>query len=430
MIDVTSLKTYRCGEYETVNLPIGDLVGANGELHVFPEANTGRFFDIDYAKGKLSLRSKGIVGLIPISEKVAIHVSPRAPIANLLYMTWRAGSRPESLAGFIRGYQTAPTTLEDPEDLYLRAFLDMLQQVERAGLLRRYRRRETTTELRGRLLVNPTVTRFRAKGVRHRNVFEVHEHTVDNPENRILKFVIQRLANHVRGRVDPQSRQDFARLRKSLELFEMVDASKASPEGIARQTPALVRGLPRSHQSYEPVLWLCHLIATRSGVLMETTGQNRFETLLIDVGVVFENYVRRICEDFADEHLGGCRVLNGNKRPVYLFIDNRRHEAHPDCYFKRGGTCLALADAKYKRRIDANDRYEVLGFCEALQVDMAAFICPMTEGLAATELHGTTARGRRLFVLPIDLSVCDMEAEERRFASELGTVLGLSSPAA
>jgi 5-methylcytosine-specific restriction enzyme subunit McrC len=137
MRDVTPLRTYQCGEYEALNVGVTDLIGPNGELRLFPEVNTGRFFDIDYAKGKLTLRSKGVVGLIPITEKVAIHVRPRAPISNLLYMTWRAGMRPESLPGFIRSYQLATGTVEDPEDLYLHTFLNTLREVDQIGLLRR-----------------------------------------------------------------------------------------------------------------------------------------------------------------------------------------------------------------------------------------------------------------------------------------------------
>lgn len=426
MTDVTPLKTYRCGEYEAVGVNLGDLIGGNGELHIFPETNTGRFFDIDYGQGRLRLRSKGIVGLIPLSEKVAIHVAPRAPISNLLYMTWRAGMQPETLSGFVRGYQTVPARLESPEDLYLHTFLATIEEVRRVGLLRRYRQRDTDTELRGRLLINPTVTRHRAKGVSHRNVFGVFEHAVDNPENRFLKFVLERLVKHVRARTDPTSQLDFARLRKGFEMFDLVDSSRVRSEDVARLTPSLVRALPRSHRCYEPALWLCHLVATRSGVIMERTGGSRFETLLVDVGLVFENYVRRVCEDFANEHLGGCRVVNGNKRPVYLFVDNRRHEARPDYYFSRAGAFLALADAKYKPRIGADDRYEILGFCEALQVDLAAFVCPKMGDQDVTEIHGTTAGGRRVFVLPINLSAADLAAEERRFTADLGSVLGLS----
>lgn len=427
MTDLSGVQTYHCREYETVPVPMDELIGPNGEVRFFPEVNNGRYFDVDYAHGQLFLRSKGIVGLIPVSERVAVHVRPRAPISNLLYMTWRAGMKPKSLTGFIRSYQVAEEKIEFPEDLYLNAFQDALKNIDRVGPLRRYRERTNDRELRGRFLVNPTVTRLRAKGVSHRAVFSVNEHTVDNPENRILKYVVERLLRHVRERTDADSRANFAKLRKSLEPFSMVDSTGIDPTYVSRMVPRLIRSLPKSHACYEAVLWLCHLISTHSGVLMERVGNNRFETLLIDVGIVFENYVRRVCEDYANEHLGSCRVFNGNHQSVYLFVDNKRHTTHPDYYFRRGTSHLALADAKYKRRIEAADRYELLGFCEALQVDLAAFVCPKSADVAASAIHGTTARGRKLFVLPIDLNTTDFPKEEERFAKELGSILALNS---
>ncbi|MGL4553689.1 MAG: hypothetical protein ACRC33_21205 [Gemmataceae bacterium] len=84
-----------------------------------------------------------------------------------------------------------------------------------------------------------------------------------------------------------------------------------------------------------------------------------------------------------------------------------------------------MVEVKYKPKLSAEDRYEALGFCEALQVNVAAFVCPKFDGAEEAVLHGTTAGGRTLYLLTRDLAAADMPAEERRFTALLGKTLGV-----
>jgi len=274
-------------------------------------------------------------------------------------------------------------------------------------------------------MLSKTVSRFRSHGVAHRQVFSVFDHSVDIAENRILKHTAERLVNHFRSDTSTQGKGTHTELRCVLDQFGQVDSTRVQPEEVARLMSGLVRGLPPTHRFYEPALWLSYLIATKSGILMEKTGRARFETVLIDVATVFEAYVRKLCEEAAMTDLGGCRVHDGNKFTVPLFADHSSYSTKPDVYFKRGGVALALADMKYKPSLKAEDRYEILGFCEALKVDVAAFICPRFATEADVSLHGTTPGGRKVYVLAIDLAAKDMATEEKRFTALLGKTLGL-----
>ena len=157
---------------------------------------------------------------------------------------------------------------------------------------------------------------------------------------------------------------------------------------------------------------------------MEAIGRAKFESIIIDVSNVFERYVRTLCEERAATHFGRCNVMDGNNRPVSLFVSGGRSETHPDIYFKRGVNFIAVADAKYKLEIKTADRYELLAFCEAMQVDRAAFIVPRQPNQAETTIHGCTPGGRTLHVVSIDLNADDQEAEEARFVTCLATTLG------
>lgn len=417
---------YPCVEYDPVQVPIERLLGPDGKLNIFPEVSGKGFFDIDYKDGKLVLKSTRYIGLIPISEDVAIHVTPRAPITNLMRMIERAGMRLLGLDGFMRGYEEQPGMVDSPEDVYVHAFTTALRPVIQRGVLKRYVERRTDREFRGRLLLGQTVSRFRSRGITHRTLFDVHDLTADNPENRIIKYTAERLQRHFLVQDTTETRKVARELMTLLQPFAPVDASQVDPEWVGRSAPALIRGLPRSHQFYEPILWLAYLIATRSGIVMERVGRARFETLVLDAASVFEKYVRRLIEDAAATRFSGCAVYDGNVDDVPLFTNNQSATTKPDYYFRKAGRAVGLADAKYKPSLSPADKYELLAFCEALGVTSGAFIMPKFGEQDLLTHLGTTATGRKIEIIGIDLSAPDMESEEEAFITRLGIVLRLA----
>ena len=66
---------FLCEEYGETVVPLS-LVIVNGELSVYPEIANNGYFDLRYGGGRLTLRAGKYVGLIPISDRVAIHVQP------------------------------------------------------------------------------------------------------------------------------------------------------------------------------------------------------------------------------------------------------------------------------------------------------------------------------------------------------------------
>ena len=418
---------YPCQEHEAVQVPIEKLLGADGKLNIYPEVSGKGFFDIDYREGRLVLKSTRYIGLIPISDDVAIHVTPRAPITNLMRMIERAGMKLTGIQRFIRGYEEIPGAVDSPEDVYVHAFTAALRPVIERGVLRRYVERRTGKEFRGRLLLGDTVSRFRSRGITDRTLFEVNDLTVNTPENKIIKYTTQRLLRHFVAQETTETRKVARDLALLLRPLTPVDASEVNAEFVARRAPSLIRGLPRSHQFYEPILWLSYLISTRSGIVMERIGRTRFETLVLDAASVFENYVRRLIEDATGTRFGGCSVFDGNVNNVPLFIDNHAVKTQPDYYFRHDARAVAVADAKYKPTLSSADRYELLAFCEALGVNAAAFIVPAYGGRDLRAYHGTTISGRRVEVIGIDLTAPDMVAEEGAFIARLGASLKLEN---
>ena len=123
---------YPCHEHGAICVPLNDLI-VDGKLSIFPEVQGKGYFDIDFRGAELVLKAKNHVGLIPINSRVQIHVTPKVPIANLLYLVQRAKRAIKYLPGFFRSYKMEPLILDRAEELFARALLECLLGIERGG---------------------------------------------------------------------------------------------------------------------------------------------------------------------------------------------------------------------------------------------------------------------------------------------------------
>ncbi|MBI5934727.1 MAG: hypothetical protein HY867_13560 [Chloroflexi bacterium] len=397
----------------------------NGELQIYPEIAARGYFDITYLKGQLVMRTRGWVGLIPISDEVAIHVHSRAPISNLLYMVWRARVTPQRIQNFLRTYRADAATIDSPEELYADTFLSTLRQIHQHGPIKRYAPRQSTEAKRGRLLLSKTVSQFAAKGNRHKHVFEINDFTVDNPENRVIKYTAQRLYSYFQKEPTAYNKPIARDALGFLQLLSQVRQDAVHPAMIARLIAPLVRALPKDHSFYEPALWLAYLIVSRSSIALESFGRAKFETVIINVAEVFEAYVRQLCREASQTHFGNANVLDGNKSPIPLFVASST-PAKPDIYFSRGSQMLAVADVKYKPTPKAQDHYELLAFCNALNVHDAVFICPWLPDTSLTTTLGRTTSGIQVSIARINLSSTDMPMAENQLQINIATLLRLT----
>jgi 5-methylcytosine-specific restriction enzyme subunit McrC len=418
-----------CQEHDAVSVPFAALLGPDGKLDLYDEVARSGYFDIDFRRGDLVVKATRFVGFIPLSDRVAIHVTPKAPIANLLYMVSRADVQTKGLSDFVRGYADELNhTAYDIEDVYANSFVSALINLRRTGVLRRYVSRETDQQFRGRLLLTKSIARRYAHNNNRHPFFVFSEHTVDIEENRLLKSTATRLKNHFLSRGGAKNvviARQFQDIQKIMSAVS--DIGELTPSSV-RSIPQLLRALPTSHRFYEPALWLAYLIASGRSVRMEALGRARFETLILDVSAVFEEYVRALLLTARRTVLAHLEVLDGNLSPVPLFTTGLRHTTHPDYYFRSQGVLLAMADAKYKSEPSTQDRYEILAFCEALGVQRAAIICPLVNPGPRVSHHGTTRAGRRISIVRIDLAAKNMQSEETAFVLALTNELNLVGP--
>ena len=416
-----------CQEHDEVAIPVKDLLRSDGSLDIYEDVASRGFFDIDFKQGSLVVKATRFVGFIPLNDRIAIHVTPRAPISNLLRMVARCGAKVQGLQDFIRGYELSSANATDVEDVYAESFLSALTTMRTVGPIRRYCSYQSDRTLRGRILISPSLARGYAQGLNVRPLFEVNEYTADIEENQLLKTTARRLKNHFIKRGGKANLEIAYRCNEIEKLLNGVTDVQPENPNLLRRVPLMLRRLPSTHRFYESALWLSYLVLMKSVVRMEALGRARFETLVFDVSLIFEQYVRKILQEARSGPLRGFQVFDGNRNSVPLFATGATYATKPDYYFRSFERDVALADAKYKAEPSTQDRYELLAFCEALGVHRAVFICPYL-GTGPRRLHlGITRSGKCLEIVKLDLAATDFRQEEDRFLNTLIDSLGIRS---
>ena len=410
---------FPCKEFEPISIPL-DVLTVKGEFKFYPESE--RFFDVDYRNGRIVLAPKSFVGLIPVNDKVSIHVLPRFPISNLFHILHRSSATLKFIEGYTRTYSVGHEDPErDPIELLAERLVHATKGVRQSGLLRRYVTHQSDSAPVGAIDISQTVSRFRAAGVKHRQVWSNTEHSVQLPENQLIKSALSRLLSYFANHPHRSDARIFA-IREALYLFDPVFPATDQLRITENELANMVKRLPASHREFGYLMWLAYLIHSQRGIFVEKIGSASFETFVVNMADVFEDYVRNIIASSAAVISPGSEVKDGNTHQVKLFVDSEKHKVKPDIYLRRDGKNVAVLDAKYKPSLKAADRYEVLAFCEALNVKKAVLISP-SDSHENSHLIGTTPNGVEMWSTKINLAAEDIAGAEREFMEAIRSAL-------
>lgn len=413
---------YSCAEFQEVNVPIAELV-EDDRLNVYPAVLGRGFFDIDLRQGRLVVTAKSFIGLIPLNDRVALHVAPRFPIKNLFYVIARSDLSGRFLPGLGRGYELTPAPDFGAVRVFTERILEILGTASREGLLRKYLPRETSSHMSGELMISETVSRYRSAGIKHKYVWRSYDLSESTEENRLVKSALQKVASYYSNNQDADSESLRRAIEALMPIFSRVELGSAGLNQRRISIGRMIADLPSGKKWYAGLLWLSYLINGNKGVKIESLGAASFDTMVIDMAVVFESFVRNVVSTKIHQ-IGDDLVLrDGNRFPLPLFMDRNEHTVHPDLYLLRRGKPIVVIDAKYKPAFKASDRYEVLAFCDALRVRLAILLAPQIPGTCRKKYLGITPSGIRLVELRINLGAEDLVEEENTFLSELKNLL-------
>ena len=256
------------------------------------------------------------------------------------------------------------------------------------------------------------------------------EFTADNPLNRVLRFVTERLWHLTR---DATNRRLLGELRQWMEddvpLPPNVTSAEASAVTLTRQTAR-----------FKPLLTLARLFLD-GGALQLAAGEATTFAFVFDMNALFEHFIAgflvRHRVEILPSALEQCDILPQTRGAT-------RHLAHrdgkalfrlkPDLAFRVGGTFSLLLDTKYKRLKPADkmlgiasaDFYQMFAYAHRFECSRVLLLYPQTSEMpsplrAVFPLQGSD---KTIEVATVDLRVeLEKSAGRQALIEELSAVI-------
>jgi 5-methylcytosine-specific restriction enzyme subunit McrC len=149
--------------------------------------------------------------------------------------------------------------------------------------------------------------------------------------------------------------------RRLLQL----DAFLENVKPVERPREALMPRLTRLNRRYSAALRLATLIL-RGASIDAPLGEHKAVAYTFDMNIIFEDFVTTAISEALSKYRGQVKAQHRD------WLDRTRHlPIRPDITFWRGQSCVAIADAKYKRIASTQypnaDGYQMLAYCTALK---------------------------------------------------------------
>lgn len=411
-------KILRCKEHEPLTLPASELLDSSGHFSFYRDVAEKNLFRVEIGAAGIVLRFNAFVGLVPITDEIAVLVEPKAPIGSIFYLIHRSRSKNFRSIGASRPYDFGDNTSQLPEHLIADAFSKLYDDFNRWGLYRRYSS-VRTHDPAGRLLVSESIADAFARKSPQSASFETHLLTDDIFENRVIKTALDAVIKCIDGNLELYNPAIVRRLRYFSQLFEHVRPLDLVGGSTIAEIRRNVGRFPAKYQSYSRALWLAYVVLFKREIQIHQVGPASFQSILINMALVFEDFVRAVLKSHIEGLGNQWGSGDGNQNPIPLFQDSDKCNTKPDVYVSKGDKAVLIVDAKYKPSIRADDRYEIIAFMEASGATDAVMVCPYLGTGSKYELDGTTVSGRRIHILRFDLGSTDISAEERWLCDEV-----------
>ncbi|WP_293124825.1 restriction endonuclease [Microcoleus sp. bin38.metabat.b11b12b14.051] len=320
--------------------------------------NYAKEIDIEFpnpkTKYKWQLKSRGVVGNIPITPEFHIVIKPKVPIANLFGMLEYAY---ELKINFPKG-QIECESLEQVYERLANILAHKILERCRKGLYRDYLpKRENLSYIRGRIDVREAVQKpWEVKLKCHYN-----EQTGDIEDNQIMAWTL-----FIIGRSGLCRESVSSTVRKAFHALQgFVTLKSFKPQAC------IDRNYHRLNQDYQILHALCRFFLENTGPSHEK-GDREMLPFLINMASLYEQFV--------------AEWLKANT-PKGFFVQQQRRVIHDENYSDRIDLLLCdietaqvqyVLDTKYKApdRVASSDRHQIIAYATAVNCKNAILIYP------------------------------------------------------
>lgn len=422
---------YRGREHSEVAIPLAAML-QDGRLNLFEEVKGKNYFQVYSRGGDLVFQCGGFVGLIPLNEDVAIEVAPRVKISNLDRILQRAGATHTIFTLISRGY-AASEEAAYLIDLLADALVAGVEDIVEWGKHKEYGRRIYNGHPRsGRILVKET-SRLRAKNPGTVSASTSRfERGSDNIYNVCIRLALEHLIRTLSSSGESRRNARLSRLNIAWQNFSEVDA-KGDALTIAHEVE---RRMPYERLSapYVKTLPLANAVLRNYGPSQRNLPPSfSLGSLIFDVADAFEHYIRHCLSEYCEASVidGNLAAPTGAKQPLFPESTNpltRGVNTTPDVLIRDNqDRAVCVLDVKYKPYSgmpDRNDINQALSYALAYGATICGLIYPASTPVGRIDDFGKVGNVA-FFGFAIGLNALDLVAEERRFATDVCTVLGI-----
>jgi 5-methylcytosine-specific restriction enzyme subunit McrC len=408
----------RTKEHHTFDVPAEKFL-VDGRLQLYEETQKRGYFQIRASGDKLIFQAGGSIGLIPVNDRITIEVAPRTPIANLDRLLRIANADSLVIRRITRSYGETSEELS-LVDVLCDDLVEAISQIASEGRRKTYEKvKHAGSPRSGRILVKDTLRATAAHPGRLTVVSTRFERTSKNAYNACLKRAVEQLAHVIR--VASPRKGSLARLRQLNDAWRLVadaDVADASYFAVEKVRSDLA-GL--QSEWYRRALSIAvAVLQNRRPSAQEQAGTLTLSSVIYDLSVAFESYVRNVLAAAAND-----QVLDGNLSPpqgakTRLFSNPANTELEkipstPDIVLTEPGKPWCTIDVKYKPYTASpsrDDLNQVLTYSLGYDVENCMLIYPAAKGLSRMIKLGEVGP-KSVYCYGIDLLSDDLPAEEK-----------------
>lgn len=411
-------------ERSSIEIPHDQLFDQNGELKFVSDSNDRSLVRVSQGREHMVLQIGGVIGRLPITESLALDISPKFPISNLARLLALSDQSLDRKVGVERLYDFTEWSGFLPE-LLLRSFATELSAMKMEGTHRDYRRATREDIPRPKLNFRRSEQKFWGRGIATRAIVEGFEFTLDNPTNRIIKAALRRAIPLATG--EGTMRTELSVFAEAMQAYGFV--SDVPRSNVDRLFASAITELPGFKPHHRNALWIARELINRSSEVLEFADKRlSLPSYLINLDRVFESYLRNVLRVKLGAIEPSPEVQDGNLKGFTkpLLNDSDRFVVMPDIlvFGANGERPELVADVKYKTKPKEEDRYQIITHSLSHQCRRAMLIYPKRKGgptgLVRLGEIGPAAFPIDLFEYHFDLNA-DLEAEEDDFAKSLAS---------
>ena len=396
-------------------LPRSDLIDASGRTLILPEAREFRAVEVRDVADGVMLMALGFIGYLPLTSNITLNIVPKFPIGNLWTMLEVGGESYRNILPTLRSYQSS--TYRPPIHLLARSFCHYLKGALSAGFERSYYTRVRTGYYRPRMEFGRTINRYISRGNPVETVSNVFDFGLDSPVNQFVKRACLRFVRVV-PRTDGWMEEQLS-LQLALDTLRSVnDREPSAFEFDVDQSISF-----RVRQYYEGMLRVYHLLLTGGGIAFSfAPGGKELPSFLFNLEDIFERFVRQTF--VRGLHLEEIAVLDGNKHQGRLFEEGTFYPTKSDLVFRRSRKeVIALGEIKYKPRLKAADRYQIISHVTAAKASIGILFTPANDGESQRlERIGRLATGAQIYHYRMNIGG-NLTESQTRMIGDIQTVL-------